>query len=112
MPARPSLLSMDLEVEGFEPYRASLSLYIDRFTDLRALWPEIASDIGAENRQQMESEGQHAGTPYAPLNPVYAAWKRSQVGDKPILFFSGMMKDALTNPKSANFHLASRKTVD
>lgn len=109
MVGRKDLISLDLEVEGFEPYKASLSLYITRFTDLRALWPGIAADIGAENKKQIDSQGRHGSTPYEELSPPYAAWKASQVGPKPILIFSGDMFDTLTNPSSSGFVTITRK---
>jgi hypothetical protein len=36
---------------------------------------------------------------FAPLSPVYAAWKRRKVGNKPILVFSGAWKKAATKNK-------------
>lgn len=46
--------------------------------------------------RQFNSEGRYASGGWSPLSPPYARWKLRQVGKKPILEFSGMLRRSLT----------------
>jgi hypothetical protein len=51
-----------------------------------------------------DSEGRtgYISGQWARLSKKYAEWKQRQVGNKPILVFSGKLRDALANNSSAN----------
>jgi phage gpG-like protein len=48
------------------------------------------------------------GPGWEPLSDAYAAWKRSKVGDKPILEFSGRLRDSFTDPSSPDMIYVAR----
>lgn len=50
-----------------------------------------------QNRVVFATQGAFPGPPWRPLSPRYAAWKIRMVGPRPILVFSGELRDSLTS---------------
>lgn len=80
--------------------------------DLRSFWPMLVPLVTSWWRRQYESEGAFAGTPWRPLSPVYAVWKASVKPGKPILQFSGAMKQATSRPHRAQTPQSLTLTID
>ncbi len=60
-------------------------------SDLRPFWGAVIPLFHSWMRRQFDSEGAFAGTPWAPLSPVYALTK---TGGKGILQASGQLRQA------------------
>lgn len=67
-------------------------------SDLRSFFPMLVPLWISWMRRQFETVGAFGGTPWQPLSPAYAVWKASKKPGKPILQFSGDMKDAVSRP--------------
>lgn len=72
----------------------SLDNFANRLGDFRRFWrefyaPKFLNDI----LENFHTQGGSVGG-WRSLSPRYAAWKRSVVGNKPILVFSGAMRDS------------------
>ena len=91
-------VGFSIQVEGFTPFKFALGVLIDRATDLSPVWPDIVADISGHNRQQIETQGRHGGTPYPPLSYDYAIWKLRNFPGQPILVLEEDMLTAVTNP--------------
>lgn len=59
---------------------------------------DVAEAVAMQNRLVFRTEGEFARghRPWAPLSPIYAAWKVRMVGNRPILVFSGQLREGLT----------------
>jgi hypothetical protein len=54
---------------------------------------------------QFRTEGEHgAGSKWQPLNDKYAAWKEMQVGDQPILVFTGEMREEMLSDQALSVY--------
>lgn len=59
---------------------------------------DIGGQLLTSISEQLRTEGSHGlGEKWQQLNTAYAAWKRQQVGDEPMLVFSGRMRATLTD---------------
>jgi hypothetical protein len=72
----------------------ALTNFADRLGDFRRFWrefyaPKFLNDV----LENFHTQGGSVGG-WRALSPRYAAWKRSVVGNKPILVFSGAMRDS------------------
>lgn len=92
-------------VFGVDDTRVELALNrtAEKLKDFRRFWrdfyaPQWFSDI----LRNFRSQGGLVGG-WRSLSPAYAAWKRSQVGNKPILVFTGAMQ--------ASFNIGDRNNV-
>ncbi len=66
--------------------------------DMSTPLAEIGEDLRLAVAEQFRTEGAHGlGGKWQPLKTKYAAWKRQQVGDEPILVFHGLMRETLTS---------------
>lgn len=74
----------------------ALSRTAERLRDFRRFWREFfAPQWFTDIRLNFSTQGKPVGG-WRALSPRYAAWKRSQVGNKPILQFSGEMLRSFT----------------
>lgn len=69
------------------------------------LLPKLDVKFRQFESKMFASQGSFSGSPWQPLSPRYAKWKRSQVGRKKILVFSGAMRDSLRQ-KGDDDHVA------
>lgn len=67
-------------------------------SDLRPFWPLVVPVFTGWLRRQFETEGEFAGSRWAPLSPAYAAWKSKVRPGKSLLVFDGTMRRAASNP--------------
>ena len=67
-------------------------------SDMRPIWKVVQSEILAGIEEIFESEGKEglpAGKDWPPLNKRYAAKKKSEIGDRKMLVYSGTMKASI-----------------
>lgn len=95
---------MPKKVQAFGPKSLNFSITVDntkldlvlhevnaRLSDFRRFWRQFwAPQFFGDIRANFASEGGSVGG-WRALSPRYAAWKRSVVGNKPILQFTGAM---------------------
>lgn len=86
-----------VRVEGDEEAQRRLERLTLLLTDLRSFWPMLVPVVRSWFRRQFESEGAFGGHPWAPLSPVYAAYKARVRPGKGILVFTGDLKRAASN---------------
>jgi hypothetical protein len=86
----PGKLELSIGVDD-EKLSLAVTGFARRLTDFRRFWrefwgPQFFTDI----QKNFRSQGGAVGG-WRALSPAYAAWKRKQVGNKPILQFTGRM---------------------
>jgi len=96
-----------VELEGERQVDLGISRMIDAVQDLRPFWPAFQDAFFSAELEQFATEG-GAGRrgSWAPLSPAYAAWKRSKVGAKPVLQFTGQLMESLTGTSGATIYEA------
>jgi phage gpG-like protein len=73
---------------------AELERHLD---DLTPVFKDIADDFRSNMDKVFASSGAFKGrSAWAPLSDQYASWKASAVGSRPILVFSGDMRNSFT----------------
>lgn len=77
------------------------SRFADSISDWKPAFEAILKDFKKGQVEQFVSQGSY-GTAggWRPLSPRYAAWKEAHRPGMPILVFSGLLKEAATNPKA------------
>ncbi|HEY8410195.1 MAG TPA: hypothetical protein VIK76_02290 [Pyrinomonadaceae bacterium] len=103
-------LSFSVEVNN-ERLELTFKEAASRIADFRNFWvnywgPQFFSDI----RANFASQGGSVGG-WRALSPEYAAWKRSVVGNKPILQFTGEMLASFTIGDRNNIFRAMKTRV-
>lgn len=83
-------------VRGDREVDRELKALRDRARNLAPAFEAFGRAFRAHEERAFASEGATAGGRWAPLSPGYAAWKIRKVGTKPILQFSGRLKDSFT----------------
>lgn len=58
---------------------------------------KMGNSLVLAEQKQFKSEGGYGSAGWAPLSAAYAARKRREVGNKPILVYSGTLKKGLTH---------------
>lgn len=88
-------------VVGDVQYSRAFEMLAHEAEDISEPLAEIGDRIVSSVHENFRTEGGHgvAGG-WKQLNPAYAEWKRQQVGDEPILVFSGKMRAAMIDPSS------------
>lgn len=66
--------------------------------DLRPFWPLVIPAFIRWMGQQFASEGDWGGEPWAKLSPDYAEWKAVHYPGRSILYATGDMRRAASNP--------------
>lgn len=67
--------------------------------DLRPFWPLVVPLFIGWMREQFESEGAFGGDGWAPLSPLYSAWKSLHFPGKSILQADGELRAAASRPE-------------
>lgn len=71
--------------------------------DLSVPLGEIGLRVIAAVGQQFETEGQWAGTPWAPLSDKYARWKEQHYPGRPLLVRERIMRQQMLDPATSLF---------
>jgi phage gpG-like protein len=80
-------------IENDREFRAAIDSALKKVGNLKVAFKLIADDWFKSNKSQftLKNSGQ-----YPPLSPDYARRKRQEVGEKPIMVYSGRLRDSLT----------------
>lgn len=89
-------LGLDLDSDDV---RRRLQWVSAQLLDLRPFWPKVVSLAIDWWRQQFETEGAFAGSPWAPLSPAYAAWKAVHYPGRGILVAERDLRQAASLPE-------------
>lgn len=91
-----ALQTFRFSVAGDTQYSRAFVAAAEEVRDLTEPLTMVGEVILRDVGEQFRSEGVfgHGGR-WQPLNADYARWKQQQVGDEPILVFSGRMRDAM-----------------
>lgn len=87
-------IRFEVTVDGEKQLDRALSRFGDHLGDMRPFFQKASEMISSAVEEQFETEGSRTSG-WAPLSPRYAAWKMAQVGNQPILVFTGRMKKSL-----------------
>jgi hypothetical protein len=81
------MIRVSWDASGMEARLGGISTAL---RDLTPVWPTVHEIVVRFFRAIFAAQGAYpTGRPWVPLNPAYARWKQRQVGDKPILQFTG-----------------------
>ncbi len=102
------LQRVTFEVAGEKQYARAFDAAAEEAEDLSEPLEQVGQSVLRSVGEQFRSEGAFGlGSKWTPLNTDYAEWKRQQVGDEPILVFSGKMRDELIARSS--IHVTPRR---
>jgi phage gpG-like protein len=87
---------IQLDVINIERTIRGIRAVGDRLDDLRIPFSYLARDFEKIMERNFRSEGQYSGTPWAPLSPKWAAYKRKKGKDHGILQFNRTLMESLT----------------
>lgn len=87
-----------IDVDGREVNRR-LDRYALAMLDLRPFWPKLVPLFIGWMRSQFATEGAWAGDPWPQLSESYAAFKARLVPGKPMLQWSGDIRQAASRPE-------------
>ena len=87
-----------IEVMGEKQVSRAFEAMAHEVQDLSEPLGQIGDSLISHVHSQFATEG-GAGSygRWKPLNPAYEAWKQQQVGDQPILVFTGKMRAAMVD---------------
>lgn len=88
----------DVNMNGSDRLDDGLAQLQAKLTDLRPIWPLVATEFHRIMRRQFASEGGYSGDSWTALSPAYAAWKERTHPGLPIGELSGVMKGSLVDP--------------
>jgi hypothetical protein len=92
MPTQVFRFSVAGDVQYARAFEAAAEEVQNLTEPLTAVGEIVLRDVG----EQFRSEGTFGhGSRWQPLNADYERWKQQQVGDEPILVFSGKLRDAM-----------------
>lgn len=87
---------INVQIDGEQVMLQKLIRFQQTVRSPEPVYRQLADWFAGSQKKRFEREGAFAGTKWAPLSPTYAAWKKKQVGNKPILQFSGDLMKSLT----------------
>lgn len=93
------LQKVSFSVTGEKQYSRAFEAMAHEVQDMSEPFEEIGRSLISHVHDQFRTEG-GAGSfgKWKPLNPDYERWKREQVGDQPILVFTGQTRSKVTDP--------------
>lgn len=97
-----------MTVRGVDSAKAELRGIRDRARDLTPVWPGVGDEVADAAGRQFASSGSEFGTPWAPLDPAYAARKKGGGG---ILVLIGALRASLTGRPMAVEEYGPRSAV-
>lgn len=92
-------MRVGFSVVGEKQYSRAFETMADEAEDLSEPFGKIGVSLISSVHEQFRTEGSHGlGGKWKPLSPAYAAWKRQQVGEQPIMVFTGKLRSAMISP--------------
>lgn len=92
-------VEVSFDLSGFTDYELALARMIALLTDLRSFWPVIVPLWAEWMREQFKTEGEWGGDPWAPLSEAYLARKMKLYPGKGILYATGDLRRAASQPQ-------------
>lgn len=91
-----ALQAISFRVAGDTFYSRGFDAAAEEVRDLSEPLAAIGELLLRDVFEQFRTEGTFGGgSKWKPLSPAYAEWKRQQVGDQPIMVFSGGLRSAM-----------------
>lgn len=104
------MFRFQMNIAGEVQLDRGIARFADGVSDLRPIWPVIADEFYADERDQFATQGAAGGEAWAPLSPEYAGWKEMHYPGQPILQRTGDLMRSLTSASDANaVNVQSRK---
>lgn len=98
------------EVAGDVQYARAFEAAADEAEDLSEPLGQVGDAVLRDVFEQFRTEGVHGhGTKWKALSAGYAEWKRQQVGEEPILVFTGQTRAAMIARSAV--HVSPRRMV-
>jgi phage gpG-like protein len=95
------MIRFSAEVLGVEVINRAFNRVEEAISDLRSIWPEVAKEFYAIEREQFDSEGvAGASGKWIPLTPAYKQWKEANFPGQPIEQLEGSLVASLTDPEA------------
>lgn len=89
------------EVQGVEVLNRGFNRVEGGISDFRPLWPAVAGEFYAIEREQFDSEGAAgASGKWAALSPAYKKWKEANYPGQPIMRLENPLFESLTDPEA------------
>lgn len=90
------LQAIRFDIAGDVQYSRGFAAAAGEAADLREPLGKVGDSLLRSVGEQFRSEGTFGhGSRWKALSPEYEEWKRQQVGDEPMLVFSGAMRSAM-----------------
>ena len=89
-------MRLSFDFYGDQQVDRTLARVQDDINDFRPAWEAIADDFVSIEQAQFASQGATGSGGWAPLSPIYAAWKARHYPGKPTLERTGQLKASLT----------------
>lgn len=87
------------EVDGIPVLDRAFNRVEEYIADFRNIWPSVAEEFYAIEREQFASQGAHgASGTWAPLSPAYAKFKAVEFPNQPILRATTALYQSMTSP--------------
>lgn len=93
------MIHFSAEVLGVEVLNRGFNRIEEHISDFRNIWPNVAREFYAIEREQFQSQGAHgASGRWAPLSPAYAKYKAIAFPGQPILRADNLLFESMTSP--------------
>lgn len=90
-------------VDGIPVLDRAFNRVEERISDFRFIWPFVAQEFYAIEREQFASQGAHGlSGRWAALSPAYAKWKSVKYPNMPILQATTVLMQSMTSPDAAD----------
>lgn len=95
------MIQFSASVDGAEVLNRAFNRVEEFISDFRSVWPAVAQEFYAIEREQFESEGS-AGVSgkWAALSPAYRKWKEANYPGQPIMRLENSLFESLTDPEA------------
>lgn len=95
------MIQFTATVEGAEVLNRAFNRLEEIISDFRSIWPDVAAEFYAIEREQFDSEGAvGASGKWLPLSPAYKEWKEAHYPGQPIERLENTLFESLTDPEA------------
>jgi len=100
IPRGPGGGAGDLISIDFTPDAKAINIGLEKWSklikDWRPIWRDVERLFLKHEQRQFKTKGLATGPEWAPLSENYKQWKKKHAPGKPLLVFTGTLKEALT----------------